>query len=79
MGCSKAVVGLVVPKGYSFNLDGTTIYLSVAVLFLSQIFNVDLTAAQIFIVIGILMINSKGAAGVIGSGFIVLASTISGI
>ena len=79
MGCSKAVVGLVVPEDYSFNLDGTTIYLSVAVLFLSQIFNVDLTAAQIFIVIGILMINSKGAAGVIGSGFIVLASTISGI
>ena len=79
MGCSKAVVGLVVPAGYSFNLDGTTIYLSMAVLFLSQVFNVDLSAAQIFTVIGILMITSKGAAGVTGSGFIVLASTLSAI
>lgn len=79
MGCSKAVVGLVVPAGYSFNLDGTTIYLSMAVLFLSQVFNVDLSAAQIFTVIGILMITSKGAAGVTGSGFIVLASTLSAV
>ena len=79
MGCSKAVVGLVVPAGYSFNLDGTTIYLSMAVLFLSQVFNVDLSAAQIFTVIGILMLTSKGAAGVTGSGFIVLASTLSAI
>ena len=79
MGCSKAVVGLVVPAGYSFNLDGTTIYLSMAVLFLSQVFNVDLSAAQLFTVIGILMITSKGAAGVTGSGFIVLASTLSAI
>ncbi len=79
MGCSKAVVGLVVPAGYSFNLDGTTIYLSMAVLFLSQVFNVELSAAQIFTVIGILMVTSKGAAGVTGSGFIVLASTLSAI
>jgi len=79
MGCSKAVVGLVVPAGYSFNLDGTTIYLSMAVLFLSQVFNVDLSAAQIFTIIGILMITSKGAAGVTGSGFIVLASTLSAV
>lgn len=77
MGCSKPVVGLVVPAGYSFNLDGTTIYLSMAVLFLSQVFNVELNTAQIFTVIGILMITSKGAAGVTGSGFIVLASTLS--
>ena len=67
------------PAGYSFNLDGTTIYLSMAVLFLSQVFNVDLSAAQIFTVIDILIITSKGAAGVIGSGFIVLASNLSAI
>ncbi len=79
MGCSKPVVGLVVPAGYSFNLDGTTIYLSMAVIFLSQVFNIDLTVGQIFTVIGILMITSKGAAGVTGSGFIVLASTLSAV
>jgi aerobic C4-dicarboxylate transport protein len=79
MGCSKPVVGLVVPAGYSFNLDGTTIYLSMAVIFLAQVFNVDLTASQVLTVIGILMVTSKGAAGVTGSGFIVLASTLSAI
>lgn len=79
MGCSKPVVGLVVPAGYSFNLDGTTIYLSMAVIFLAQVFGVDLSLGQIFTVIGILMITSKGAAGVTGSGFIVLASTLSAI
>lgn len=77
MGCSKSVVGLVVPAGYSFNLDGTTIYLSMAVLFLAQVYNVDLSWAQIGTIIGVLMITSKGAAGVTGSGFIVLASTLS--
>ena len=79
MGCDKPVVGLVVPAGYSFNLDGTTIYLSMAVLFLAQVFKVELSASQILTVIGILMITSKGAAGVTGSGFIVLASTLSAI
>ena len=79
MGCSKPVVGLVVPAGYSFNLDGTTIYLSMAVLFLAQVFNVELSWAQMFTVIGILMITSKGAAGVTGSGFVVLASTLSAV
>jgi aerobic C4-dicarboxylate transport protein len=79
MGCSKPVVGLVVPAGYSFNLDGTTIYLSMAVLFLAQVFNVELTWAQIFTVIGILMVTSKGAAGVTGSGFVVLASTLTAV
>ena len=79
MGRSKPVVGLVVPAGYSFNLDGTTIYLSMAVLFLAQVFNIELTWAQIFTVIGILMITSKGAAGVTGSGFVVLASTLSAV
>lgn len=79
MGCSKSVVGLVVPAGYSFNLDGTTIYLSMAVLFLAQVFNVHLDLQQILTVIGILMVTSKGAAGVTGSGFIVLASTLTAI
>lgn len=79
MGCSKSVVGLVVPSGYSFNLDGTTIYLSMAVLFLAQVFGVDLSLAQILTVIGVLMVTSKGAAGVTGSGFIVLASTLTAI
>ena len=79
MGCSKSVVGLVVPAGYSFNLDGTTIYLSMAVIFLAQVFNVHLDMQQILTIIGILMVTSKGAAGVTGSGFIVLASTLTAL
>lgn len=79
MGCSKPVVGLVVPAGYSFNLDGTTIYLSMATIFLAQVYGVELTLAQMFTIIGILMVTSKGAAGVTGSGFVVLASTLSAI
>lgn len=79
MGCDKSVVGLVVPTGYSFNLDGTSIYLSMAVIFLAQVFNVHLTWEQILSIIGILMITSKGAAGVTGSGFIVLTSTLTAI
>jgi aerobic C4-dicarboxylate transport protein len=79
MGCSKSVVGLVVPTGYSFNLDGTSIYLSMAVIFLAQLYNVHLTAGEVLSIIGILMITSKGAAGVTGSGFIVLASTLTAI
>jgi aerobic C4-dicarboxylate transport protein len=77
MGCSKSVVGLVVPTGYSFNLDGTTIYLSMAVIFLAQVYGVQLTASQMLTIIGVLMVTSKGAAGVTGSGFIVLASTLT--
>ena len=79
MGCSKPVVGLVVPAGYSFNLDGTTIYLSMAVIFLSQVYNVHLTFSQDMFVIGVLFMTSKGAAGVTGSGFVVLASTLTAI
>ena len=79
MGCSKPVVGLVVPAGYSFNLDGTTIYLSMAVIFLAQVFHVQLSWGQLFTVIGILMVTSKGAAGVTGSGFVVLASTLTAV
>ena len=79
MGCAKPVVGLVVPAGYSFNLDGTTIYLSLATLFLAQVFGVELTGSQILTIIGILMVTSKGAAGVTGSGFVVLASTLTAV
>jgi len=79
MGCSKSVVGLVVPTGYSFNLDGTSIYLSMAVLFIAQLYNVPLDTWELLAIIGILMITSKGAAGVTGSGFIVLASTLTAI
>lgn len=78
-GCSKSVVGLVIPAGYSFNLDGTTIYLSMAVIFLAQVYHIPLSLGQQLTIIGILMITSKGAAGVTGSGFIVLASTLTAI
>jgi aerobic C4-dicarboxylate transport protein len=76
-GCSRSVVGLVIPAGYSFNLDGTSIYLSMAALFVAQAFNVPLSLGQQLSVLGVLMLTSKGAAGVTGSGFIVLASTLS--
>ena len=79
IGCSKSVVGLVVPTGYSFNLDGTSIYLSMAIIFLAQLYNVHLSLGEILTIIGLLMITSKGAAGVTGSGFIVLASTLTAI
>jgi aerobic C4-dicarboxylate transport protein len=76
-GCDKGVVGLIIPTGYSFNLDGTTIYLSMAVIFLAQVFHVPLSFAQQLTIIGILIITSKGAAGVTGSGFLVLTSTLT--
>jgi Na+/H+-dicarboxylate symporters len=79
MGCSKSVVGLVVPAGYSFNLDGTTIYLSMATVFLAQVYNVHLSFTQEITILGILFITSKGAAGVTGSGFTVLVSTLTAI
>lgn len=79
MGCSKPVVGLVVPTGYSFNLDGTTIYLSMCMIFLAQVYHVELSIGQVLSIIGILMLTSKGAAGVTGSGFVVLASTLTAI
>jgi aerobic C4-dicarboxylate transport protein len=75
-GCSKSVVDLVIPTGYSFNLDGTTIYLSMAVIFLAQAFHVPLTFGQELSLMGILMVTSKGAAAVTGGGFIVLSSTL---
>lgn len=79
MGCHRSVVGLVVPTGYSFNLDGTSIYLSMAIIFLAQVFQVELTWGQIATIFGVLMITSKGAAGVTGSGFIILASTLHAV
>jgi aerobic C4-dicarboxylate transport protein len=77
MGCSKSVVGLVVPTGYSFNLDGTSIYLSMAVIFIAQFYNVPLSIMDLGTILFILMLTSKGAAGITGSGFIVLASTLA--
>ena len=78
-GCAKPVVGLVIPAGYSFNLDGTSIYLSMAAIFIAQAFHVHLNALQQIELLGVLMLTSKGAAGVTGSGFIVLASTLSAL
>ena len=76
-GCARSVVGLVVPAGYSFNLDGTSIYLSMSVIFLAQAFHVHLSLLHQLGIIAVLMLTSKGAAGVTGSGFIVLASTLA--
>lgn len=76
LGCPRSIVGLVVPAGYSFNLDGTTVYLSMAVIFLAQVYDVTLSPGQILGLIGVLALTSKGAAGVTGSGFITLASTL---
>ena len=78
-GCEKSVVGLIIPTGYSFNLDGTSIYLSMAIIFLAQVFDIEFSIAQQLTIFGILLITSKGAAGVTGSGFIVLASTLAAI
>jgi aerobic C4-dicarboxylate transport protein len=76
-GCPKAIVGLVVPAGYSFNLDGTNIYMTLAALFIAQACNVELSLGQQLLLLGVAMISSKGAAGVTGSGFITLAATLS--
>jgi aerobic C4-dicarboxylate transport protein len=79
LGCKKSVVGLVVPTGYSFNLDGTSIYLSMSVIFIAQLYGIPLSFSEILMIILILMITSKGAAGVTGSGFVVLASTLASL
>src|SRR5688572_18190340 len=79
LGCDTSVVGLVIPTGYSFNLDGTCIYLTMAAIFLAQATNTDLTLWQQLGIIGILLLTSKGAAGVTGSGFIVLAATLASV
>ena len=77
LGCAKPVVGLVVPTGYSFNLDGTSIYLTMAAIFIAQACNIDLTLTQELTILGVLLLTSKGAAGVTGSGFITLAATLA--
>lgn len=77
LGCSKSIVGLVIPTGYSFNLDGTSIYLTIAAIFLAQATNTDLTFMQEATIIAVLLLTSKGASGVTGSGFIVLAATLT--
>src|SRR6476619_6633180 len=79
LGCTESVVGLVIPTGYSFNLDGTCIYLTMAAIFLAQATNTELTLLQQLGIIGILLLTSKGAAGVTGSGFIVLAATLASV
>ncbi|MBB5207804.1 C4-dicarboxylate transporter DctA [Chiayiivirga flava] len=79
LGCDRAVVGLVVPTGYSFNLDGTCIYLTLAAVFVAQALNIDLTLGEQLTLLAVLLLTSKGAAGVTGSGFIVLAATLGAL
>jgi aerobic C4-dicarboxylate transport protein len=77
LGCSKSVVGLVVPTGYSFNLDGTNIYMTMAALFVAQATNTELTIWQELTILGVAMLTSKGASGITGAGFITLAATLA--
>lgn len=79
LGAGRSTVGLVVPTGYSFNLDGTAIYLTMAAVFIAQATNTDLDLTHQIILLGVLLLTSKGAAGVTGSGFIVLAATLSAV
>ena len=76
-GCPKSIVGLVVPTGYSFNLDGTNIYMTLAALFIAQAVGIDLSLGDQLLLLGVAMLSSKGAAGVTGAGFITLAATLS--
>lgn len=77
MGCQKSIVGITIPAGYSFNLDGTCIYFTMAIIFIAQAMNIDLSTSKELWIILILLITSKGAAGVTGSGFVTLAATLS--
>jgi Na+/H+-dicarboxylate symporter len=77
LGCKKGVVGLVLPAGYSFNLDGTAIYLTLASMFIAQACNIHLSAGQIAAMLGLMLLTSKGAAGVTGSGFVALVATLT--
>lgn len=79
LGCQKSVVGLVIPTGYSFNLDGTSIYLTMAAVFIAQATNTEMSVLNQITLLVVLLLSSKGAAGVTGSGFIVLAATISAV
>jgi aerobic C4-dicarboxylate transport protein len=77
LGCSKQVVGLVVPTGYSFNLDGTNIYMTLATLFIAQALHIDLSWGQLLTILLVAMLTSKGASGVTGAGFVTLAGTLA--
>lgn len=77
MGCSKPVVGMVLPTGYTFNADGTAIYLTMAAIFIAQAMNIDLTLWDQLVLLGVLLLTSKGSAGVAGAGFIALAATLA--
>jgi aerobic C4-dicarboxylate transport protein len=77
LGCSKSVVGLVVPTGYSFNLDGTNIYMTLATLFIAQAMGIDLSFSDQLVILGVAMLTSKGASGITGAGFITLAATLA--
>ena len=79
LGCARSVVGLVVPTGYSFNLDGTCIYLTMASIFIAQALGVELSLQDELLLLGVLLLTSKGAAGVTGSGFITLAATLGAL
>jgi aerobic C4-dicarboxylate transport protein len=79
LGCSRSVVGLVVPTGYSFNLDGTNIYMTLATLFIAQALNIPLDLKQQLIIVGVAMLTSKGASGITGAGFITLAATLAAV
>jgi aerobic C4-dicarboxylate transport protein len=79
VGCARPVVGIVLPAGYSFNLDGTSIYLTMAAIFVAQATNTPLTLTQQLTILGVLLLTSKGAAGVTGSGFITLAATLASV
>jgi aerobic C4-dicarboxylate transport protein len=79
LGCSRVIAGLVIPAGYSFNLDGTSIYLTIAALFIAQATNVHLSWKQQAFILAVLMLNSKGAATVTGGGFITLAATLAAL
>jgi aerobic C4-dicarboxylate transport protein len=79
LGCEQSVVGLVVPTGYSFNLDGTNIYMTLATVFIAQALGVDLTFWQKLTIIGVAMLTSKGASGVAGAGFVTLAATLAAV
>ena len=79
LGCSKPVVGLVVPTGYSFNLDGTNIYMTLATLFIAQAMNVELSFGEQMTILIVAMLTSKGASGITGAGFITLAGTLAAV
>lgn len=77
MGCEKSVVGLVLPTGYAFNADGTAIYLTMAAIFVAQATNVNLTVWDQLVILGVMLLTSKGSAGVAGAGFVALAATLA--